>query len=146
MAFLLDGFEVNPIGQLPHQLIEQMFLPAFGPVPQTGATAGADGDPRVAPHDAATLEISGAKLAFTTDSFVVKPLFFPGGDIGSLAVNGTVNDLAMAGAQPLYLSAGFILEEGLPMETLWRVVQSMRRAANAWVARSSAPIAFLMAR
>jgi hydrogenase expression/formation protein HypE len=68
-------------------------------------------------------------MAFTTDSYVVRPLFFPGGDIGSLAVNGTVNDLAMCGARPLYLSAGFILEEGLPMETLWRVTQSMRRAA-----------------
>lgn len=104
-------------GRLMHQLIAQMFLPAFG-------------DPRVAPHDAATLQISGAKLAFTTDSFVVQPLFFPGGDIGALAVNGTVNDLAMAGAQPLYLSAGFIIEEGFPMETLWRVVQSMRKAAG----------------
>lgn len=103
-------------GRLMNQLIAQMFLPAFG-------------DARVPPHDAATIQISGAKLAFTTDSFVVKPLFFPGGDIGSLSVNGTVNDLAMAGAQPLYLSAGFILEEGLPMETLWRVVQSMRKTA-----------------
>jgi hydrogenase expression/formation protein HypE len=70
-----------------------------------------------------------AKLAFTTDSYVVQPLFFPGGDIGMLAVNGTVNDLAMCGARPLYLSAGFILEEGLELSTLWRVVQSMQRAA-----------------
>jgi hydrogenase expression/formation protein HypE len=69
------------------------------------------------------------RLAFSTDSFVVKPLFFPGGDIGTLAVNGTVNDLAMCGAKPLYLSCGMILEEGLPMEHLWRIVSSMRDAA-----------------
>ena len=68
----------------------------------------------------------GARLAFSTDSFVISPLFFPGGDIGSLAVHGTVNDLAMCGAQPLGLSAGFILEEGLPMEQLWQIVQSMQ--------------------
>ena len=68
------------------------------------------------------LDVGGARLAFTTDSYVVRPLFFPGGDIGTLAVNGTVNDLAMCGARPLYLSAGFILEEGLPMETLRRIV------------------------
>jgi len=66
----------------------------------------------------------------TTDSYVVKPLFFPGGDIGSMAVHGTVNDLAMSGARPLYLSTAFIIEEGLPMETLWRVVCSMRAAAD----------------
>jgi hydrogenase expression/formation protein HypE len=70
-------------------------------------------------------------LAFTTDSFVVKPLFFPGGDIGTLAVNGTINDLAMGGARPLCLSAGFILEEGLPLQSLRRIVASMRRAADA---------------
>jgi hydrogenase expression/formation protein HypE len=70
-------------------------------------------------------------LAFTTDSYVVKPLFFPGGDIGTLAVNGTVNDLAMCGARPLYLSSAFILEEGLPMQTLRRVVESMRASAVA---------------
>ncbi len=80
--------------------------------------------------DSATIPVSGERLAFTTDSFVVSPLFFPGGDIGELAVNGTVNDLAMSGAAPLYLSAGFILEEGLPMETLGRVVHSMARACN----------------
>ena len=82
-------------------------------------------------HDAASLDIKGARLAFTTDSFVVRPLFFPGGDIGSLAVNGTVNDLAMAGARPLYLSAGFILEEGLPLDILRRVAASMRAADDA---------------
>ena len=69
------------------------------------------------------------RLAFSTDSFVVSPRFFPGGDIGSLAVHGTVNDLAMCGARPLALSAGFILEEGLPMDELWRIVQSMAAAA-----------------
>ena len=76
-------------------------------------------------------EAGGRRLAFTTDSYVVRPLFFPGGDLGSLAVHGTVNDLAMSGARPLYLSAAFIIEEGLPMETLWRIVSSMRQAAQA---------------
>lgn len=106
-------------GKLMHQLIEQVFVPAFEN-PLLGER-----------HDGATLQIGGARLAFTTDSYVVRPLFFPGGDIGTLAVNGTVNDLAMCGARPLYLSCGFILEEGLPMETLWRVLQSMREAAAA---------------
>lgn len=100
-----------------HQLLEEMFLPAFGKLSQQ--------------HDAAVLQLATNKIALTTDSYVVHPLFFPGGDIGSLSVNGTVNDLAMSGACPLYLSAGFILEEGLPMETLWRVVQSMQQAAAA---------------
>lgn len=81
--------------------------------------------------DAAALDLPPGKVAFTTDSFVVSPLFFPGGDIGELAVNGTVNDLAMRGATPLYLSAGFILEEGLPMETLGRVAASMSKACKA---------------
>jgi hydrogenase expression/formation protein HypE len=102
-------------GTLMHQLIEKMFHTAFG-----GETD----------HDGALLDIYQNKLAFTTDSYVVNPIFFPGGDIGTLAVNGTVNDLAMCGARPLYLSAGFILEEGLPMETLWRVVRSMKQAAD----------------
>jgi hydrogenase expression/formation protein HypE len=79
-------------------------------------------------HDGAVFDIGGT-AAFTTDSYVVKPLFFPGGDIGALAINGTVNDLAMCGARPLYLSVGFILEEGLPLATLTRVVASMRQAA-----------------
>jgi len=107
-------------GKLMYQLIERMFVPAFSN-PPLGAR-----------HDGAVISLdtlNGSRMAFTTDSYVVRPLFFPGGDIGSLAVNGTVNDLAMCGARPLYLSAGFILEEGLPMETLWRVTQSMRRAA-----------------
>lgn len=81
--------------------------------------------------DSAFVEINGLKLAFTTDSFVVDPLFFPGGDIGSLAVNGTVNDLAVSGARPLYLSAGFILEEGFPTDELTRIVRSMQSAAAA---------------
>ena len=89
-----------------------MFLPAFQQC-RCSATR----------HDGArAADWATAQLAFTTDSYVVRPLFFPGGDIGTLAVNGTVNDLAMCGARPLYLSAGFILEEGLPMETLRRVV------------------------
>ena len=80
--------------------------------------------------DQATLEIAGTRLAFTTDSFVVTPIFFPGGDIGSLAVNGTVNDLAVGGAKPLYLAAAFILEEGLPAAELARVADSMALAAQ----------------
>ncbi|MEL7076543.1 MAG: hydrogenase expression/formation protein HypE [Cyanobacteria bacterium J06582_2] len=104
-------------GKLMQQLI-QMFLTAFG----TADTIQ---------HDAVSLQLTGNKIAFTTDSYVVNPLFFPGGDIGSLAVNGTVNDLAMAGARPLYLSVSFILEEGLPIETLWQVVLSMQQAAEA---------------
>ncbi len=105
-------------GTLTHQLIEKMFLPAFGN-PLLGAR-----------HDGAVFDPPEGRMAFTTDSYVVRPLFFPGGDIGTLAVNGTVNDLAMCGARPLYLSAGFIIEEGLPMDTLWRVVRSMKRAAD----------------
>ena len=81
-------------------------------------------------HDGAVLPATGRRMAFTTDSYVVHPLFFPGGDIGSLAVNGTVNDLAMCGARPLYLSCSVILEEGLPFETLQRVVHSMQAAAS----------------
>lgn len=106
-------------GALTQQLIEQMFVPAFDN-PALGAR-----------HDGARLDVRGTRLAFTTDSYVVRPMFFPGGDIGALAVNGTVNDLAMCGARPQFLSAGFILEEGLEMETLWRVVSSMRAAARA---------------
>jgi hydrogenase expression/formation protein HypE len=102
-----------------HQLIERIFVSAF---------KNPYLDQR---HDGAVLNLRGTKLAFTTDSYVVQPLFFPGGDIGKLAINGTVNDLAMCGARPLYLSAGFVLEEGLPMEMLWRVVQSMQQAAEA---------------
>jgi hydrogenase expression/formation protein HypE len=81
-------------------------------------------------HDGAVVQVGGARVAFTTDSFVVSPLFFPGGDIGTLAVCGTVNDLAMTGAKPVALSLGLILEEGLPMETLDRVLASIRRSAD----------------
>ncbi len=105
-------------GRLMQQLIETVFLPAFG----NAALA--------VRHDSSVLEAGGARLAMTTDSYVVRPLFFPGGDIGSLAVHGTVNDLAMSGARPVGLSAGFIIEEGLPMGTLARVVESMARAAR----------------
>lgn len=105
-------------GRLTQQLLDKIFLPSFDN-PLLGQR-----------HDGATFETGGQKFAFTTDSYVVHPLFFPGGDIGALAVNGTVNDLAMCGARPQWLSAGFILEEGLPMETLWRVAQSMKRAAE----------------
>jgi hydrogenase expression/formation protein HypE len=105
-------------GKLMNQLISRMFLPAFrNPLSEPA-------------HDASVFEIGGSRLAFTTDSYVVRPLFFPGGDVGSLSVHGTVNDLAMAGARPLYLSAACIIEEGLPMETLWRIVSSMREAAE----------------
>jgi len=102
-------------GRLMHQLLEKVFLPTFGS--------------RENRHDSAVLDLPGNRVAFTTDSYVVRPIIFPGGDIGSLAVHGTVNDLAMSGAKPLFLSVGFILEEGLPMETLQQVVDSMRDAA-----------------
>jgi hydrogenase expression/formation protein HypE len=105
-------------GKLMHQLLEKMFLPAFS----NGSLNGR--------HDSAVLNVPGRRLAFTTDSYVVRPIFFPGGDIGSLAVHGTVNDLAMSGARPLYLSASFILEAGLAMDKLWQVVCSMRDAAQ----------------
>ncbi len=105
-------------GKLMHQLIEKMILPAFNsPLLE-------------ARHDGAVFQLGKTRLAFTTDSYVVHPLFFPGGDIGSLAINGTVNDLSMCGARPVYLSCGLILEEGLPMETLWAVVQSLKHAAE----------------
>jgi hydrogenase expression/formation protein HypE len=103
-------------GTLMNDLIERVFRSAFS-----------SNDPSRR-HDAALVFLSG-RAAFTTDSYVVKPLFFPGGDIGTLAVNGTANDLAMAGAEPKSLSCAFILEEGLPIETLQRVVESMRQAA-----------------
>jgi hydrogenase expression/formation protein HypE len=106
-------------GQLSQDLLKELFLPNFA-------------NPLLAPlHDGALLEIGGVKLAFTTDSYVVSPLFFPGGDIGKLAINGTANDLAMCGAKPLYLSCAFILEEGLPMAELQRVAISCREAAAA---------------
>lgn len=106
-------------GRLMHQLIERVFVPAF----RNPAL-----DQR---HDGASLSVGGVRLAFSTDSYVVHPLFFPGGNIGTLAINGTVNDLAMCGARPRWLSAGFILEEGLPTDTLAQIVRSMQAAAAA---------------
>lgn len=101
-----------------HNLIEKMFMSEFkNPALESR-------------HDSSVLNLDYKKIAFTTDSYVVSPLFFPGGDIGSLAIHGTVNDLSMSGAKPLYISAGFIIEEGLPMETLWKAVQSMQDAAK----------------
>ncbi|MEK7686583.1 MAG: hydrogenase expression/formation protein HypE [Verrucomicrobiota bacterium] len=105
-------------GRLMHQLLEDLFGQAFNnPIL----------DMR---HDSAQFTVPPGKLAMTTDSYVVRPIFFPGGDIGSMAIHGTVNDLAMSGARPLYMSCAFIIEEGLPMKALWRVVGSMRDAAR----------------
>jgi hydrogenase expression/formation protein HypE len=106
-------------GKLTADLISKIFVPAFHNPPLDRL------------DDQAVLSINGTRLAFTTDSFVVKPLFFPGGDIGSLAVHGTVNDLAVGGASPLFLSTAFIIEEGLPLDTLQRVVKSLQTAAAA---------------
>ena len=106
-------------GKSSHDLVEGVFVRELG-------------NPLLEPlGDSALLEAGSGRLAFTTDSFVVRPLFFPGGDIGELAVNGTVNDLAMAGARPLALSAGFIIEEGLPVADLERIAASMGAAARA---------------
>lgn len=104
-------------GTAMHRLIERVFMPSLAN--------------RVLrqQHDSAVLDVGRKRLAFSTDSFVIQPIEFPGGDIGSLSVYGTVNDLAMAGARPLYLSAGFILEEGLSTAVLDRIVASMGRAA-----------------
>jgi len=105
-------------GKLTHQLIQKMILPLFSnPILD-------------AQHDGAVLSLGGARVAFSTDSYVVHQVFFPGGDIGDLAVNGTVNDLSMCGARPQYLSASLIIEEGLPMDDLWRILCSMRNAAD----------------
>ncbi|MGH2732871.1 MAG: hydrogenase expression/formation protein HypE [Actinomycetota bacterium] len=105
-------------GKATQTLIEALFLPAFR-------------NPLLEPlEDQAVFSVNGSRLAFTTDSFVVSPLFFPGGNIGDLAVHGTVNDLAVSGARPLYLSAGFILEEGFAVEDLRRIVDSMAAAAE----------------
>lgn len=107
-------------GKATHNLIEGVFAPAFS-------------NPLLDPMDDAAIFVlngTGQRLAFTTDTYVVSPLFFPGGDIGRLAVHGTINDLAMAGAEPLYLSAGFILEEGFPISDLRRIVASMAQAAT----------------
>jgi hydrogenase expression/formation protein HypE len=105
-------------GRLSAELLQKVFLPAFQGLALNSV------------NDQALVDVDGVRLAFTTDSFVVNPLFFPGGDIGSLAVHGTINDLAVGGAEPLFLSAAFILEEGLPIATLERVVASFSRAAQ----------------
>jgi hydrogenase expression/formation protein HypE len=123
-------------GRLMHQLLENVFSRAFAnPILDTRHDSAQFTVPIPAPDAGGNLINAGARLvptrlAMTTDSYVVRPIFFPGGDIGSMAVHGTVNDLAMSGERPLYLSCGFIIEEGLPMETLWRVVCSMRDAAQ----------------
>jgi hydrogenase expression/formation protein HypE len=106
-------------GRLSSELIQHLFLPLF----DNPALAGL--------NDQAVLDVNGLRLAFTTDSFVVQPLFFPGGNIGSLAVHGTINDLAVSGAQPLFLSAGFILEEGLAMDDLGNIATAMANACRA---------------
>jgi hydrogenase expression/formation protein HypE len=104
-------------GKATHTLIDAVFLEAFR-------------NPLLEPlEDQAVFDVGSARLALTTDSFVVSPLFFPGGDIGDLAINGTVNDLAVSGARPLYLTAGFILEEGFPVADLIRITESMAAAA-----------------
>ncbi len=105
-------------GRAMAQLIDQLFAQAF------------DNPALAEANDQARLDIPKGKLAFSTDSYVISPLFFPGGNIGSLAVHGTVNDVAMAGAKPLWLSAGFILEEGFPLSDLAKIVQSMADAAQ----------------
>src|SRR4051794_11780571 len=110
-------------GAMSGELIEQLFLPAFG-----GAAHAELGDSAVLTVPGLT---EGGRLAFSTDSFVVRPMFFPGGSIGDLAVNGTVNDLAMAGATPLFLSAAFILQEGTAMADLGRIAAAMGTAAQA---------------
>jgi hydrogenase expression/formation protein HypE len=105
-------------GRLSQMLIEGLFLEAF------------DNPVLELLHDGAILQVDGARLAFSTDSFVISPLFFPGGDIGSLAVHGTVNDVAMCGGRPVAMSTGYILEEGFPMEDLWRITRSMEEASR----------------
>lgn len=106
-------------GKLTNDLIRKMFLPQFRNEHLEALNDGAI----LPPFD-------GRNITVSTDSFVIDPIFFPGGNIGSLAVHGTVNDIAMCGAEPLYLSVGFIIEEGLPMEDLWNIVQSMEEAAK----------------
>jgi hydrogenase expression/formation protein HypE len=106
-------------GAMSGELIEHLFLPAFGPAADAGM------------GDSAVVDIGNTRVAFSTDSFVVKPMVFPGGTIGDLAVNGTVNDLAMAGARPMVMSTAFILEEGTPLDELARVAQAVGTAAMA---------------
>src|SRR6516165_4709608 len=111
-------------GQLTADLIQRLFVPGFG----NDILAGLEDQATVSFGDGNG--VKAPRLAFTTDAFVVRPLFFPGGDIGRLAVFGTVNDLAVGGARPLFLSAAFILEEGLPLTDLQRIVESMQNACR----------------
>src|SRR5215469_10704680 len=105
-------------GKLTHNLIKKMLLPQFG-------------NEYLEPlHDGAIFSHNTTRFSFSTDSYVVNPIFFPGGDIDELAINGTVNDISMCGAKPLYLSAGFIIEEGFSMEDFWRIILSMQNAAK----------------
>lgn len=106
-------------GRASHELVTQVFLPEFKNALLESL------------EDSAVFEIGGTRLAFSTDSYTVDPIFFPGGDIGSLAVHGTVNDVSMRGAKPLYLSVGYIIEEGFPMNDLERIIRSMKEAAEA---------------
>ena len=105
-------------GTLSHQLISKLFFSQF------------ENEFLSEQHDSAIFNIEKSRLAFTTDSYVVQPIFFPGGNIGELAINGTVNDLTVAGAKPIYISVGFIIEEGLLIEDLWKIVLSMKDAAR----------------
>ncbi len=105
-------------GKLSHQLLDELIIPTLSGIPVAGQ------------NDAAVVEHNGQRLAFTTDSYVVDPIFFPGGNIGTLAVNGTVNDLAMMGARPLFMSVGLILEEGMSRRELAAILASMREAAD----------------
>jgi hydrogenase expression/formation protein HypE len=105
-------------GRLSHQLLEELIIPTLSGIPESGQ------------NDAAVLTHEGRRLAFTTDSYVVDPIFFPGGNIGDLAINGTVNDLAMVGAQPVAISVGLILEEGFSRAELAEILHSMRQAAD----------------
>lgn len=117
-------------GRQMRQLLEGLVFPALEGG-GAGRASGPEGSSRVPRHDGAVLSAAGARLAFTTDSYVVSPRFFPGGDLGSLAVHGTVNDLAMCGARPFALSLGLVLEEGLPLAELRRLLESFRAAAAA---------------
>jgi hydrogenase expression/formation protein HypE len=106
-------------GKISHSLTKDMMLPVF------------DNDILAALNDGAIFELEGKRVAFSTDSYTVDPIFFPGGNIGDLAINGTVNDIAMCGATPLYLSVGLIIEEGLSMTDLETIINDMGRAAKA---------------
>jgi hydrogenase expression/formation protein HypE len=113
-------------GALSAELVDHLFVPAFTAPDSTGHPSGV----LAGLADSAVVTLGGARLAFSTDSYVVRPMFFPGGSIGDLAVNGTVNDLAMSGAQAAYLSCGFILEEGTDVDVVGRIAQALGAAAR----------------